>query len=205
MEFGPYINSFALVTQKHEVHLVMQGTPVHAGSMLATRLSFQKQPNTSQAERLTLTLRQPNESLAQLKNRANLQTDAVFLRAQTPKIRRFTSLAEKHGKDLVLRDFSLKPTGLLNRFPHLAKPVRIRDIQPGQILIHRRTGRAVKVMQVLTTQFNSANKRTNVQGKLVKNAAGQVRLKPTRVRTGYLFQFKGVVLSPKAGSPARGV
>ena len=187
----------------------MQGTPVQPTYRPAIRpnsgVSAQKQPRFRQPdERLTLTVRNPGESWAGLQKRAQLKTDAVFLNAQTPRSRRFNTLAQKQGNQFVLPDFTLKPSGFRAKLPYLAKqlPVKVKDVQAGQILIHQRTGKAIKVTDAITRQFNADNKRANVQGKVIKTAAGQLKLKPTHVRTGYLFQFEGVILNPKSGSKA---
>lgn len=181
----------------------MQGTPLRPTymPMPTTRMDSGARTQHHHASgQLNLTFRHPHESLPHLEHRAQLKTDSIFLNAQTQRAKRFISLAQKQGKEFVLPDFTVKSDGFLAKLTHRGKPqpAKVKDIKPGQILIHTRTGKAIEVKQALTNRFSEQQKRTNVQGKIVKAPNGQLRLKPTQVRTGYIFQFKGVVLNAKS-------
>lgn len=174
----------------------------HRSAHASTRVHFANQSPVSGGlqmqvvDRFTPTMRKPNESVQDLKKRAQAKQDAVFHKTQTPHPKKITVLAQSKGRDIVLNDFTLKRGHLGNWQRH--QPLKASEVKAGQTLIHKKTGREVEVTKVLTTRLSERQKRAKVQGEIVRTANGQTKFRPTQVQSGYRFEFIGIVHAPKA-------
>lgn len=195
-------------TSFHPAHSSYGALNSNAPAANATQLQFARQAAPAShthhtlhpswlfhTDRLTITHKKPHESKSDLHARAQEAKDAPLLNAQPHRPSKIATLAQLHGPELVLKDFTLKQPKTGNWKRH--EPVKLSAIQPGQVLIHNRTGREIKVTSVLTRPQNGLEKRMSVQGEIVHPANGQTELRPTKVKAGYLFEFKGVVLNPR--------
>jgi len=143
-------------------------------------------------DRFTPTMGKPHESAPALSS--NRQDG----KPRKPHPQKISALAQKHGKDFVLNDFTLKRKHLGNWQKH--QPLKASEVKAGQTLIHKKTGKEVEVTKVLTPRLSKRQQGDRIQVEIVRTVNGQTKFRPIQRQPGYRFQFIGIVRNPK-GQP----